>query len=158
MKSARDRLYTEAVQKAIIDAEKVVLGLGKDEIDTSTQPPVEIEEAIIDIVVPEIADIPARSITVVLSGPKSTLEVMATVDQLTYLSNVLSRHINKREAMDTALARVAPDGAAVVNEIVSEADEDVNEAEADDDVNEADDDEMEDADKDEVNGEVQDAD
>ena len=82
---------------------------------------------------------------------------MATVDQLTYLSDVLSRHIDKRTAMEAAMAKVDVGGAAVVDEIVSEADEDVNESDKEgEDV--VDDDEMEDADKWEVNREVPDAD
>ena len=157
MKNIRDRLYTLAQQRAIIAADhKVVLGLGDDELDQKSHH-IEIEEAIVDIEMPEIADIPARSISVVLAGPKSTLEVMATVDQLTYLSNVLSRHIDKRATLDAAIARVDVGGAAVVDEIVSEADEDVNKSDKEDE-DVVDDGEMEDADKWEVNREVPDAD
>ena len=100
MKQARDRLYTEAVHKAIIGQEKVVLGLGDDEIDTSTQPPVEIAERIVEIAVPPIAGIPSQNIKVVLAPPRASLEVMATQDQLLYLSKVLSAHADKKFEMD----------------------------------------------------------
>ena len=49
-----------------------------------------------------IANIPGRTLEVVLAPPKTSLEVMATVDQLTYLSEVLSAHIDKKSAMDAA--------------------------------------------------------
>jgi len=129
MKHARDRLYTEAVHKAILDQEEVVLGLGDDEIDTSTQPPVEIAERLVEIDVPPIAGIQSQTIKVVLAPPRASLEVMATQDQLLYLSKVLSAHVGKKLEMDDLCVEEGKD------EIVDDEDG-----------------------ADEVNGEVQDAD
>ena len=73
MKHARDRLYTKAVHQAIIDEEKVVLDLGDDEFDTSTHPPIEIAEQIVEIDVPPIAGIESQTIKVVLAPPRASL-------------------------------------------------------------------------------------
>ena len=102
MNHARDRLYTKAVHQAIIDEEKVVLDLGDDEIDTSAHPSIEIAENIVEIDVPPIAGIESQTIKVVLAPPRASLEVMATKDQLSYLSKVLSAHVDKKLAMDDA--------------------------------------------------------
>jgi len=97
MKHAHDRLYTKAVHQAIIDEEKVVLDLGDDEIDTSTHPPIEIAEQIVEIDVPPIAGIESQTIKVVLAPPRASLEVMATPDSLVYLSNVLNAHVQMKD-------------------------------------------------------------
>ena len=135
MKHARDRLYMNAVHQAIIGEEKVVLDLGGDEIDTSTHPPVEIAEKIVEIDVPMIQGVESQRIKVVLSPPRSALEVMATPDSLTHLSKVLSAHVQKK--LDMA-ALCAEDGE---DEIVDDDGDDDDEDGAD-----------------EMNDEVQDAD
>ncbi len=118
MKHARDRLYMKAVHQATVGEEKVVLDLGGDEIDTSTHPPIEIAEKIVEIDVPPIAGIESQTIKVVLAPPRASLEVMATPDSLTYLSKVLSAHVQKK--LDMA-ALCAEDGE---DEIVDDDDDD----------------------------------
>jgi len=103
MKHARDRLYTKAIHQAIIDDEKVVLDLGDDEINTSTHPPVDIPEQIVEIDVPMIQGVESQRIKVVLQPPRSALEVMATPQSLTYLSKVLGAHVQKKLAMAALL-------------------------------------------------------
>ena len=98
-----------------------VLGLGGDEIDTSAQPEVVIEESVVDIPMPEIGDLPARTIKVIMAPKNTTLEVMATVDQLEYLSTALSYHIDQVEARAAAAAYVSGDEKTVDDEIVSDA-------------------------------------
>ena len=123
MKAARNKVYNTAYHKAIIDAEKVVLGLGDDEIDTSTLPEVVIEEKVVDIPMLAIGDLPARTIKVIMAPQKHALEVLVNVDQLTYLAEALRYHIMHIDAMDAA----APDiGEKDDGEIVSDksADED----------------------------------
>ena len=127
MKHSRDRLYAKALHQAIIDAEKVVLGLGDDEIDTSTHPPIEIAEQIVEIDVPPIAGIGSQTIKVILAPPRASLEVMATVDTLTYLSEVLSAHVQKKFDM---AALCAEDGE---DEIVDDDDDDEDGADEMDD-------------------------
>ena len=134
MKHARDRLYTKAVHQAILDQEKVVLGLGDDEIDTSTHPPVDIPEKIVEIDVPVIQGVESQRIKVVLQPPRSALEVMATPQSLTYLSKVLGAHVQKKLA-DDALVEDGED------EIVDDDGDDDDEDSADeknDDVLDAD--------------------
>ena len=118
MKNSRDRLYAKALHQAIIDAEKVVLGLGDDEIDTSTHPPVEIAENIVEIDVPPIAGIESQTIKVILAPPRASLEIMATTESFAYLSEVLSAHVQKKFDM---AALCAEDGE---DEIVDDDDDD----------------------------------
>ena len=103
MKQARDRLYIEAYHRAIIDEEKVVLDIGDDEINTSTHPPINIPEKIVEIDVPMIQGVESRRIKVVLQPPRSALEVMTTPQSLTYLSKVLGAHVQKKLAMAALL-------------------------------------------------------
>ena len=118
MKQARDRLYIEAYHQAIIDEEKVVLHLGDDEINTSTHPPINIPEKIVEIDVPMIQGVESRRIKVVLQPSRYALEVMATPQSLTYLSKVLGAHVQKKLAM---AALCAEDGE---DEIVDDDDDD----------------------------------
>jgi len=117
LKHARDRLYTKAMHQAIIDDEKVVLDLGDDEINTSTHPPIDIPEQIVEIDVPMIQGVESQRIKVVLQPPRSALEVMATPQSLTYLSKVLGAHVQKKLAM----AALLEDGE---DEIVDDDDDD----------------------------------
>ena len=103
-----------------------LLGLGDDEIDTSTQEAISVEEAVVDIPMPEIGDLPARNIKVILANSnRKCLEVMATVEQLDYLSKVLGYHIEHADALAAStMSKGAPaHGGGGVNaddEIVSD--------------------------------------
>ena len=98
-------------------------------IFSSTQSPIDIAEKIVGIDVPPIAGIRSQTVFVVLAPPRASLEVMATKDQLSYLSKVLSAHVGKKLEMDDLCVEEGKD------EIVDDEDG-----------------------ADEVNGEVQDAD
>ena len=66
--------------------QRVLLGLGDDEIDTSTHPPIEIAEQLVEIDVPPIAGIGSQTIKVILAPPRASLEVMATADTFIHIS------------------------------------------------------------------------
>ena len=142
MKQARDRLYIEAYHQAIIDEEKVVLDIGDDEINTSTHPPINIPEKIVEIDVPMIQGVESQRIKVVLQPPRSALEVMATPQSLTYLSKVLGAHVQKKLAEDA----LVEDGE---DEIVEDGEDEIVDDDGDDDDEDG---------ADEMNDEVLDAD
>ena len=95
MKVRRNEMYAMAYNNAVIDAEKAAIGLGDDEIIVGfDRSDISIEESVVDIHMPGIGDLPARTIKVILASPRKPLEVMASIEQLTYLSMVAEYYID----------------------------------------------------------------